>query len=93
MISAQKIIRLMGNNSSIKLENGITIDKLHGAVLVGKLKDCQLEWIENFDNLPEKGKNLLVRMLNARKTLMSFDVEFNIATQGIVIDKSKTEKK
>lgn len=93
MISAQKIIRLMGNTSNVVLENGITIDKLHGAVLVGKVKDCKLEWVENFENLPERGQKLLVRMLNARKTLMSFDVEFNIATQGIVIDKSKTEKK
>ena len=72
---------------SIKLENGITMDRMHGTVLVGKVKDGQLQWIENFDNLPENGKMLLFKMLKARKVMMSFDTEFNVVTKGIVIDK------
>ena len=78
---------------SIKLENGITLDRMHGTVLVGKVENGQLLWIENFDNLPEKGKDLLFKMLKARKVIMSFDVQFNVVTKGIVIDKpEKTPK-
>jgi hypothetical protein len=80
---------------SIKLENGITLDRMHGTVLVGrmhgtvlvgKVENGQLLWIENFDNLPEKGKDLLFKMLKARKVIMSFDVQFNIVTKDIVVD-------
>lgn len=74
-------------DQSIKLENGITLDRMHGTVLVGKVENGQLLWIENFDNLPEKGKELLFKMLKARKVIMNFDVQFNIVTKGIVIDK------
>ena len=86
MITSFKIGSLMGE-PSIKLENGITMDRMHGTVLVGKVKDGQLQWIENFDNLPENGKMLLFKMLKARKVMMSFDTEFNVVTKGIVIDK------
>ena len=86
MITSFKIGSLMGE-PSIKLENGITMDRMHGTVLVGKVKDGQLQWIENFDNLPENGKTLLFKMLKARKVMMSFDTEFNVVTKGIVIDK------
>ena len=74
-------------DQSIKLENGITLDRMYGTVLVGKVENGQLLWIENFDNLPEKGKELLFKMLKARKVIMNFDVQFNIVTKGIVIDK------
>ena len=86
MITSFKIGSLMGE-PSIKLENGITMDRMHGTVLVGKVKDGQLQWRENFDNLPENGKTLLFKMLKARKVMMSFDTEFNVVTKGIVIDK------
>ena len=86
MITSFKISSLMGDQS-IKLENGITLDRMYGTVLVGKVENGQLLWIENFDNLPEKGKELLFKMLKARKVIMNFDVQFNIVTKGIVIDK------
>lgn len=86
MITSFKISSLMGDQS-IKLENGITLDRMYGTVLVGKVANGQLLWIENFDNLPEKGKELLFKMLKARKVIMNFDVQFNIVTKGIVIDK------
>lgn len=92
MITSFKISALMGE-PSIKLENGITLDRMYGTVLVGKVKDGELQWIENFENLPEKGKELLFKMLKARKVIMSFDTEFNVITKGIVIDNSKTVKK
>lgn len=85
MITSFKISSLMGE-PSIKLENGITLDRMHGTVLVGKVENGQLLWIENFENLPEKGKELLFKMLKARKVIMSFDVQFNIVTKGIVVD-------
>ena len=86
MITSFKISSLMGDQS-IKLENGITLDRMYGTVLVGKVENGQLLWIENFDNLPEKGKELLFKMLKARKVIMNFDVQFNVVTKGIVIDK------
>lgn len=78
---------------SIKLENGITLDRMHGTVLVGKVENGQLLWIENFDNLPERGKDLLFKMLKARKVIMSFDVQFNVVTKGIAIDKPEKAPK
>ena len=78
---------------SIKLENGITLDRMHGTVLVGKVENGQLVWIENFDNLPDKGKELLFKMLKARKVIMSFDVQFNVVTKGRVIDKPEKAPK
>lgn len=92
MITSFKISSLMGEQS-IKLENGITLDRMHGTVLVGKVENGQLLWIENFDNLPEKGKDLLLKMLKARKVIMSFDVQFNVVTKGIVIDKPEKAPK
>lgn len=92
MITSFKISSLMGE-PSIKLENGITLDRMHGTVLVGKVENGQLLWIENFDNLPERGKDLLFKMLKARKVIMSFDVQFNVVTKGIVIDKPEKAPK
>lgn len=92
MITSFKISSLMGE-PSIKLENGITLDRMHGTVLVGKVENGQLLWIENFDNLPEKGKDLLFKMLKARKVIMSFDVQFNVVTKGIAIDKPEKAPK
>lgn len=74
-------------DQSIKLENGITLDRMYGTVLVGKVENGQLLWIENFDNLPEKGKELLFKMLKARKVIMNFDVQFNVVTKGVAINK------
>ena len=89
IITSFKISSLMGEQS-IKLENGITLDRMHGTVLVGKVENGQLMWIENFDNLPEAGKKLIMLMLKARKVMLSFDTEFNIVTKGVAI--SKPEK-
>ncbi len=94
MIPVQKIKALMGGEQTIKFDNGVVLSKQFDTVLVGKMKDLELQWIENFNNLPEQGKNLIVKMLKARKVMLSFDTEFNIVTKGIVIDKTpKTEKK
>lgn len=92
IITSFKISSLMGEQS-IKLENGITLDRMHGTVLVGKVENGQLMWIENFDNLPEAGKKLIMLMLKARKVMLSFDTEFNIVTKGIVIDKPEKAPK
>ena len=85
-ITTFKISSLMGEQS-IRLENGITLDRMYGTILVGKIENNKLLWIENFDNLPEAGKKLIMLMLKARKVMLSFNTEFNVVTKGIVIDK------
>lgn len=95
MITVQKIKALMGAEQSISFENGVVLEKSHkyNAIIVMKTKDLEIQWIENFENIPEKGKELIFKMLKARKVMLSFDTEFNIVTNGIVIDRSKTAKK
>lgn len=89
MTKIQKIKKLMGAESLIQLENGVVLEKStkFNAIIVMKVKDLEVQWIENFENLPEKGKKLIEKMLKARKVMLSFDTEFNIVTNGIVIDK------
>lgn len=93
--TSQKVKSLMGNQPSIKFDNGVILQKTeYNAVLVGLVKDFELLWIENLDNLLPEAQNLIVRMLKARKTILSFDTEFRIVTKGVVIDeKAKQEKK
>lgn len=88
MITLQKVASLMKGEQTIQFENGIVLSKFFNTILVGKIKGCELEWIENFLNLPDSGKKLLFNMLRARKTMLSFDTEFNIVTKGIVVDKT-----
>lgn len=89
MANIQKIKKLMGTESLIQLENGVVLEKStkFNAIIVMKVKDLEVQWIENFENLPEKGKKLIEKMLKARKVMLSFDTEFNILTNGIVITK------
>lgn len=89
MSNIQKIKKLMATESLIQLENGVVLEKStkFNAIIVMKVKDLEVQWIENFENLPEKGKKLIEKMLKARKVMLSFDTEFNILTNGIVIDK------
>lgn len=91
MVTIQKIKSLMGTEQSIKFENGVVLEKSikYNAVIVMKVKDFDILWVENFENLPEKGKELIIKMLKARKVMLSFDTEFNIITKGMVIDKTK----
>lgn len=106
--TSQKVKSLMGNQQNVKFDNGVILQKTeYNAVLVGLVKDLELQWIENLDNLLPDAQKLIVRMLKARKTILSFDTEFrdlvpqtasmNVcdnATKGIVIDgKAKKEKK
>lgn len=94
MVNVQKIKALMGAEQTINFENGVVLEKSHkyNAVIVMKVKDLEIQWIENFENIPEKGKELIVKMLKARKVMLSFDTEFNVVTRGIVIEKPKKEK-
>lgn len=92
MTNIKKIKKLMATESLIQLENGVVLEKStkFNAIIVMKVKDLEVQWIENFENLPEKGKKLIEKMLKARKVMLSFDTEFNILTNGIVIsNKSK----
>ena len=94
MVNVQKIKALMGAEQTINFENGVVLEKSHkyNAVIVMKVKDLEIQWIENFENITEKGKELIVKMLKARKVMLSFDTEFNVVTKGIVIEKPKKEK-
>ena len=84
MTKIQKIKKLMGEESLIQLENGVVLEKStkFNAIIVMKVKDLEVQWIENFENLPEKGKKLIEKMLKARKVMLSFDTEFNIVTKS-----------
>ena len=84
MTKIQKIKKLMGAESLIQLENGVVLEKStkFNAIIVMKVKDLEVQWIENFENLPEKGKKLIEKMLKARKVMLSFDTEFNIVTKS-----------
>lgn len=85
MEKLHKVRALMKGQQTIKFENGIVLQQLFGTILVGKMKDCELEWIENYVNLPDSGKKLLYNMLKARALMLSFDTEFNIITKGNAI--------
>ena len=91
MITTFKIKALMGGEETVSFENGVVLQKANkfNAVLVMKTKDFEVLWVENFDNLPEKGKELIYKMLKARKVMLSFDTEFNVVTKGVVIDTHK----
>lgn len=95
MITAFKIKSLMGPSETVSFENGVVLQKTNkfNAVIVMKTKDFDIQWIESFDNLPDKGKELIYKMLKARKVMLSFDTEFNIITKGIVIDKPEKAQK
>lgn len=82
MITTFKIKSLMGAEQTITFENGVVLEKSNkfNAVIVMKTKDFDILWVENFENLPEKGKELIAKMLRARKVMLSFDTEFNIVT-------------
>ena len=79
----------MGSEQTIKFDNGIVLQKSndYDEVLVMKVKDLDVQWVETFTNLPERGKVLIVKMLRARKVMLSFDTEFNIVNTGTVIEK------
>ena len=85
----------MGSEQTIKFDNGIVLQKSndYDEVLVMKVKDLDVQWVETFTNLPERGKALVVKMLRARKVMLSFDTEFNIVTTGTVIEKPNKKEK
>lgn len=95
MITTFKIKSLMGPDETVSFENGVVLQKTNkfNAVIVMKTKDFDIQWIESFENLPDKGKELIYKMLKARKVMLSFDTEFNIVTKGIVIDKPEKAPK
>lgn len=82
MITTFKIKALMGGEETVSFENGVVLQRTNkfNAVIVMKTKNFEVLWVENFDNLPEKGKELIYKMLKARKVMLSFDTEFNIIT-------------
>lgn len=85
----------MGSEQTIKFDNGIVLQKSndYDEVLVMKVKDFDVQWVETFTNLPERGKALVVKMLRARKVMLSFDTEFNLVTTGTVIEKSNKKER
>lgn len=89
MLTIFRLKTLMGSEQTIKFDNGIVLQKSndYNEVLVMKVKDFDIQWVETFTNLSERGKVLIVKMLRARKVMLGFDTEFNVVTKGIVIDK------
>lgn len=95
MLTIFRLKTLMGSEQTIKFDNGIVLQKSndYDEVLVMKVKDLDVQWVETFTNLPERGKVLIVKMLRARKVMLSFDTEFNIVTTGTVIEKPNKKEK
>ena len=95
MLTIFRLKTLMGSEQTIKFDNGIVLQKSndYDEVLVMKVKDFDVQWVETFTNLPERGKVLIVKMLRARKVMLSFDTEFNTVTTGTVIEKPNKKEK
>ena len=95
MLTIFRLKTLMGSEQTIKFDNGIVLQKSndYDEVLVMKVKDLDVQWVETFTNLPERGKVLIVKMLRARKVMLSFDTEFNVVTTGTVIEKPNKKEK
>ena len=95
MLTVFRLKTLMGSEQTIKFDNGIVLQKSndYDEVLVMKVKGLDVQWVDTFTNLPERGKALVVKMLRARKVMLSFDTEFNIVTTGTVIEKPNKKEK
>lgn len=77
MINVQRIERQMGNEKEIHFDNGIFVEKKQNNILVGKIEENQLKWVELFDDLSDNDKELLFKMLKARDVLIGFDRLFH----------------
>lgn len=95
MLTIFRLKTLMGSEQTIKFDNGIVLQKSndYDEVLVMKVKGLDVQWVDTFTNLPERGKVMIVKMLRARKVMLSFDTEFNIVTTGTVIEKPNKKEK
>ena len=78
MITFQKMERLMGKETTINFNNGIFLDKRYRTIVVGKITDDKLEWLDTFEKLSEKDCELLAKMIRSRKIMHEFDLQFHV---------------
>lgn len=91
MITFQKMERMMGKETTINFDNGIFLDKRYKTIIVGQIKDEQLIWLDDFNKLSEKDRELLRNMLLSRKVIREFELQFHLQPQTVV-EKKQTEK-
>ena len=91
MITFQKMERMMGKETTINFNNGIFLDKRYKTIVVGQIKDEQLIWLDDFNKLSEKDRELLRKMLLSRKIIREFELQFHLQPET-TIEKKQTEK-
>ena len=91
MITFQKMERMMGKETTINFNNGIFLDKRYKTIVVGQIKDEQLIWLDDFNKLSEKDRELLRKMLLSRKIIREFELQFHLQPETTV-EKKQTEK-
>lgn len=91
MITFQKMERMMGKETTINFDNGIFLDKRYRTIVVGQIKDEQLVWIDDFNKLSDKDRELLRKMLISRKVIREFELQFHLQSKT-TIDEKQIEK-
>lgn len=91
MITFQKMERMMGKETTINFDNGIFLDKRYKTIVVGQIKDEQLIWLDDFNKLSDKDRELLRKMLLSRKVIREFELQFHLQPETTV-EKKQTEK-
>lgn len=91
MITFQKMERMMGKETTINFDNGIFLDKRYKTIVVGQIKDEQLLWLDDFNKLSEKDRELLRKMLLSRKVIRGFELQFHLQPETTV-EKKQAEK-
>lgn len=92
MITFQKMERLMGKETTINFENGIFLDKRYKTIVVGKIVEDKLEWLDTFEKLSEKDCELLVKMIRSRKIMHDFNLQFHLQPETTKVQTTKTPK-
>ncbi len=92
MITFQKMERMMGKETTINFDNGIFLDKRYKTIVVGQIKNEQLVWLDDFNKLSDKDRELLRKMLLSRKVIREFELKFHLQPEPVVEKKHKKEQ-
>lgn len=84
--------RMMGKETTIEFSNGIFLDKRYKTIVVGQIKNDQLVWLDDFNKLSDKDRELLRKMLLSRKVIREFELQFHLQPETTEPTK-KLEKK
>lgn len=82
----------MGKETTINFDNGIFLDKRYRTIVVGKITDDKLEWLDTFEKLSEKDCELLAKMIRSRKIMHEFDLQFHLQPKVEQTEKKQSPK-